>query len=112
MGVDVEAVFVTAQGATWSLTEVLVELAALGTGHRGSMASVHADDPASALRRLELLVAASGSTSSELVRSQIGSVIDIILHVERLRSGRREVVAVGELTRSGLSACVGEVGKW
>jgi len=85
---------------------------ALGTGHRGSMASVHADDPASALRRLELLAIGTGSTSPELVRAQIASVIDIVLHVERGVAGSREVVAVGELNGGSLESVHGEVGTW
>lgn len=85
---------------------------ALGTGHRGSMATVHGDDPAGALRRLELLVASSGSASPELVRSQIASVIDLLVHVERNRSGDRSVVAIGRLCRGRLSSVIGEVGAW
>lgn len=85
---------------------------ALGTGHRGSMASVHADDPASALRRLELLAIGIGSTSPDLIRSQIASVIDVVLHVERGVDGRRAVVAVGKLDKGRLVALHGEVGSW
>jgi len=85
---------------------------ALGTGHRGSMASVHADDPASALRRIELLAIGTGSTNPDLIRTQIASVIDVVLHVEREAGGDRQVVAVGELSGRGLTSLYGDVGSW
>jgi len=85
---------------------------ALGTGHRGSMATVHSDGPASALRRLELLCAAHGSADGVLVRHQLLDVVDLVVHVERAANGERLVTAIGVVEPSGLRSIHGEVGEW
>ena len=85
---------------------------ALGTGHRGSMATIHADGPASAMRRLELLCAAHETTDAALVRDQLRDVVDLVVHLERTPSGSRLVTAIGEVGAKGLRAVQGEVGQW
>jgi pilus assembly protein CpaF len=71
---------------------------AMNTGHDGSMSTCHANSVVDALRRLEamMLVAATG-LPLEAIREQIGSSIDLVVHVERGRAGRRRVVDVAEV---------------
>lgn len=87
-------------------------LQALGTGHRGSMATVHADDPGAALRRLQLLVSGSGSVDAELARAQLAAVIDLVVHVQRDADGRRLVAGVGALTHGELTSLYGPSSAW
>lgn len=87
-------------------------LQALGTGHRGSMATIHADDPASAMRRLELLCAAEGTVEPSLVKDQLRDVVDFVVHMQRQPGGRRRIAAIGEIGHGGLSSVSGEVGRW
>jgi pilus assembly protein CpaF len=71
---------------------------AMNTGHDGSMSTCHANSVTDALRRLEsmVLVAATG-LPLDAIREQIGSSIDIVVHVERGRGGHRRVVDVAEV---------------
>ncbi|MEO1063872.1 MAG: ATPase, T2SS/T4P/T4SS family [Actinomycetota bacterium] len=63
---------------------------ALATGHRGSLATIHAADAGDALRRLEALALMAGvAVPHAALRSQIGAALDLICVVERTPAGRR-----------------------
>jgi len=82
--------------------EALDMLQALTSGHAGSMATVHADAPAEALMRLETLaLLAAPGLSVTAARRQVGSAIDLIVHVSREAGHRRvsEIVEVRAGTR-------------
>jgi pilus assembly protein CpaF len=68
----------------------------MNTGHDGSMTTIHANTPADALRRLEVLVRESG-LPSDAVRQQIVSAIDIVVQLTRQPDGRRVVTHVDEV---------------
>lgn len=70
--------------------EVLDMIAAMNTGHRGSMSTVHANSPEEALWRLETL-ALSGTrqVSKRAVRRQLLAAIELIVQVERHGGARR-----------------------
>jgi pilus assembly protein CpaF len=73
--------------------EAITLLNALNTGHSGSLASIHANSAADALRRLELLVTRlvpGITTAGELV----ATTIDAVVHVARESDGRRRIVDV------------------
>jgi pilus assembly protein CpaF len=78
--------------------EALDMIQALTSGHNGSMCTVHADAPAEALMRLEVmtLLAAPG-LSATAARRQVGAAIDVVAHLERSGDGRRRVAEVAEL---------------
>jgi pilus assembly protein CpaF len=82
--------------------EALDMLQAMNTGHDGSMPTCHANSPADALRRLEVMVM-TGSAGLPLgaVRRLIGAAVDLVVHVERLASGERRVVGVAEPSLDG-----------
>jgi len=62
------------------------------TGHPGSMTTVHANGPADALRRLELMVLMAGEgLPYEAVREHIGTAVDLVVHLVRRRDGSRVV---------------------
>jgi pilus assembly protein CpaF len=71
--------------------EVLDLLLALNTGHRGTMATIHANSAHDALRRLELLalIASKGRIPAALIRTLISRGIQKIAHLERTGSGRK-----------------------
>jgi pilus assembly protein CpaF len=82
--------------------EALDMVAAMNTGHDGSMSTVHANNPADALLRLETLALAGGRGASELaVRRQLHAAVDLIVHVER-RGGHRRVASVAAVTPDGV----------
>jgi pilus assembly protein CpaF len=73
-------------------------LQALSTGHDGSLSTVHANGALDALGRLELLaLLADAELPLGAVREHVHAAIDVVVHVVRGRSGRREVAEVVEL---------------
>lgn len=78
-------------------SEVLDLLLALNTGHRGAMATLHANSCRDALKRLELLCLVSSSTPIPLsvLRDLIASGIRWVAFVQRQKNAR----FIGELLR-------------
>ncbi len=76
--------------------EALEMLQAMNTGHDGSMTTIHANNPADALRRLEVLVRDSG-LPLDAIRQQVVSAIDIAVQLTRLPDGRRCITEVIEV---------------
>ena len=74
--------------------ETLEMLQAMQTGHDGSLTTVHANNPAGAFNRIETMVLGSETLPSAAIRQQIAEAIDLIVHTERCRDGRRRVTAV------------------
>jgi pilus assembly protein CpaF len=67
-------------------------LQAMNTGHPGSMTTVHANSPADALRRLEIMVLLAGEgLPHSAARDHIASAVDVIVHLVRLPAGSRMV---------------------
>src|SRR6266850_650340 len=78
--------------------EALDMLQAMNTGHDGSMTTLHANSPRDALARLETLVLMAGmDLPVRAIRDQIGSAINLIVQLNRLRDGSRKVTAVSEI---------------
>jgi pilus assembly protein CpaF len=79
-------------------TECIDMLAAMNTGHEGSMTTLHANSPRDALARLETMtLSAQSGLPLPAIRNQIASAIQLIVHQVRLPSGRRIVHAVAEV---------------
>jgi pilus assembly protein CpaF len=78
--------------------EALDMIQALTSGHNGSMCTVHADAPAEALMRLEvmMLLGAPGLAASA-ARRQVGAAIDVVAHLARDADGRRRVDEVTDV---------------
>lgn len=74
-------------------------LQAMNTGHEGSMATIHANNPRDALTRLEQMVMMGGMKISEdAIRGQIASAVNFIVQATRLSDGSRKVVSIAEIT--------------
>jgi pilus assembly protein CpaF len=79
--------------------EALDMLQAMNTGHAGSMTTLHANSCRDALARLETLCMLSGIEIPLLaIRRQMASAIDLIVQIQRFRSGKRRVVNITEVT--------------
>ncbi|MEK6788362.1 MAG: CpaF family protein [Pseudomonadota bacterium] len=78
--------------------EVMDMLQAMNTGHEGSMSTLHANNAADALLRMETLVGLSGQKISEAtLRAIIVSAVDIVVQLTRLPNGRRCVAEITEV---------------
>ncbi|WP_411288295.1 CpaF family protein [Phenylobacterium sp.] len=74
-------------------------LQAMNTGHEGSMATIHANNPREAVGRLEQMVAMGGlNIGHEAMRGQIASAVGMVVQVMRLSDGKRKVTHVTEIT--------------
>lgn len=74
-------------------------LQAMNTGHEGSMATIHANNPRDALTRLEQMVMMGGmKISEEAIRGQIASAVNFIVQASRLSDGSRKVMSIAEIT--------------
>jgi pilus assembly protein CpaF len=78
--------------------EVIDVLAAMNTGHEGSMATIHSNNPRDCLSRLENLIAMSGITlPMNAMRQQIASSINLICQLSRMRDGGRRITHIEEI---------------
>tara|TARA_R110002020_G_scaffold263353_5_gene477991 strand:- start:11419 stop:12810 length:1392 start_codon:yes stop_codon:yes gene_type:complete len=74
-------------------------LQAMNTGHEGSMATIHANNPRDAITRLEQMVMMGGmKISEEAIRGQIASAVNFIVQASRLSDGSRKVMSIAEIT--------------
>ncbi len=70
--------------------ECLDMLQAMNTGHEGSLSTAHANSPRHLLWRLETMALMSDvDLPVAHVREQVASAVDVIVHMARLRDGRR-----------------------
>lgn len=78
--------------------EALDMLQAMNTGHDGSLSTGHANSTEDMLSRLETMVLqGAAGLPLEAIRSQIGSAIDIIIHLSRLRDKSRKTMEITEV---------------
>jgi pilus assembly protein CpaF len=74
-------------------------LQAMNTGHEGSMATIHANNPREAISRLEQLVGMAGLPMTiASIRGQIAAAVRLIVQLQRMSDGKRRVTAVTEIT--------------
>ncbi|RDW21798.1 CpaF family protein [Oceanobacillus chungangensis] len=77
--------------------EALDMLQAMNTGHDGSLSTGHANSVKDMLSRLETMVLNGANLPVQVIRKQISSAIDIMIHLMRLRDNSRKVVAISEV---------------
>ncbi|EKO3932093.1 CpaF family protein [Vibrio fluvialis] len=79
-------------------SEAVDMLAAMNTGHDGSLATIHANTPRDALSRIENMFAMAGwNVSTKNLRSQIASAIHLVVQMERQEDGKRRMVSISEI---------------
>ncbi len=78
--------------------EALDMLQAMNTGHDGSLSTGHANSVEDMLRRLETMVFSAKEMPMQSIKQQIGSAIDIVVHLARVEGGKRKVVQIKALT--------------
>jgi len=80
-------------------TEALDMLQAMNTGHEGSMTTVHANQTRDALRRVENMVSMAGlNYPVRVIREQMASALNVVVHLDRVTGGRRKIVSIDEIT--------------
>ncbi|MCL6601493.1 MAG: CpaF family protein [Paenibacillus sp.] len=77
--------------------ECLDMLQAMNTGHDGSLSTGHSNSCRDMVSRLETMVLSGADLPVAVVRQQIGSAIDIFVHLSRLRDRTRRVLEISEV---------------
>ena len=78
--------------------EALDMLQAMNTGHDGSLTTAHANSPNDVLARLETMVLMGGmELPVRAVREQVAGAINIIIHQERMKDGKRRITHITEV---------------
>lgn len=73
-------------------------LAAMNTGHDGSMTTVHANNPREAISRLETLCLMAGmDLPARAIREQISSAVHLIVQISRFSDGSRKLSSITEV---------------
>ena len=73
-------------------------LAAMNTGHDGSMCTLHSNSPREALGRMEnMIMMGDIKMPKEAISRQIADSVDLIVQVKRLRDGSRRVTNITEV---------------
>jgi pilus assembly protein CpaF len=79
-------------------SEAVDMLAAMNTGHDGSLATIHANTPRDALSRVENMFSMAGwNISTKNLRAQIASAIHLVVQMERQEDGKRRMVSIQEI---------------
>ncbi|MCK5071848.1 MAG: Flp pilus assembly complex ATPase component TadA [Bacteriovoracaceae bacterium] len=78
--------------------EALDMLQAMGTGHDGSMTTIHSNNPREAIGRLETLVQYAGSgLGPKVIREMIASAVHMIVQQSRMDDGSRKMTHITEI---------------
>lgn len=78
--------------------EALDMLQAMNTGHDGSISTGHGNSPMEMLSRLEVMTLMAGEElPAASVRRQIGSALDILIHLGRMKNGQRKVLSISQV---------------
>ncbi|WP_420819032.1 CpaF family protein [Paenibacillus nanensis] len=77
--------------------EALDMLQAFNTGHDGSISTGHANSCKDMISRLETMVLSAAELPLPVIRGQIGSAIDIMIHLSRYRDRSRKVAEIAEV---------------
>ena len=78
--------------------EALDLLQAMNTGHSGSMSTIHANNAADSLLRLETCVMFAGfDLPLNAIRNQIVAALNYIIHTGRLEDGSRKVLGISRV---------------
>ncbi|MFD2612167.1 CpaF family protein [Paenibacillus gansuensis] len=78
-------------------SEALDMLQAMNTGHDGSLSTGHANSVTDMISRLETMVLSAAPLPIPVIRSQICSAVDIMVHLSRLRDRSRRVTEISEV---------------
>ncbi len=78
--------------------EALDMLQAMNTGHNGSLATLHSNSPRDTLSRLEtMMLMADVDLPQRVLREQVASAVDFIVHLARFADGSRRVTHITEV---------------
>lgn len=78
-------------------SEAFELIQAMNTGHKGCLGTIHSNSAEDAVVRLESLALGAGGVSERALQHSIGSAIDMVIQISRLRDGSRRVMSISEV---------------
>lgn len=78
--------------------EALDMVQAMNTGHDGCLSTAHANSAKDMITRLETMILSVSNMEISSIKKQIAAAIDIMVHLDRNREGRRRVFQISELS--------------
>jgi len=87
--------------------EALDMLQAMNTGHDGSLSTGHSNSTRDMLSRLETMVLTGAELPVQVIRQQVASAIDIMVHLSRMRDHSRKILEITEVL--GYDVATGEI---
>lgn len=78
-------------------SEAFELIQAMNTGHKGCLGTIHSNSAEDALVRLESLALGAGDISERALQHSIGSAIDLVVQISRLRDGSRRIMSISEV---------------
>lgn len=79
-------------------SEALDMLQAISSGHKGSLAVLHASSPQDVISRIEtMIITSDAAIPLWAIRRQIANAVDIIVLQEQLSDGRRKMTHIAEV---------------
>ncbi len=81
--------------------EALDMLQAMNTGHNGSLTTLHANSTLEVVGRLITMVKYGSDLPTDVIKGQIASALNLIVHVERQSDGSRRVVEISQCRSAG-----------
>ncbi|QJD87400.1 CpaF family protein [Cohnella herbarum] len=78
--------------------EALDMLQAMNTGHEGSLSTGHSNGAKDMISRLETMVLSGADLPVSVIRQQIASALDVVIHLSRYRDSSRRVAEISEVT--------------
>ena len=71
---------------------------AMGTGHDGSLTTLHANDPRGAIDRMQSMIQMAGfDMPDKAIRALIAGSVDFIVHIKRYMDGSRRIAEISEI---------------
>ena len=77
--------------------ETIDMLQAMNTGHDGSLSTGHGNSIREMLFRLETMVLSNLEIPLLAIRQQIGSAIDIMIHIQKIKGKGRRIIDISEI---------------
>ncbi len=87
--------------------EALDMLQAMNTGHDGSLTTIHANSSQDVVSRIETMCLQAADIPVSAIRRQFTQAIELIVHIRRLKGGRRLIAQITEVM--GIHPNTGEV---
>lgn len=77
--------------------ETFEMLQAMNTGHDGGMSTGHGNSPKDMIGRLISMSLMAENLPLSVIKHQISSGIEIMIHLERLKNGKRRLIEISEI---------------